>query len=191
MARILRNLAATIALAALLLVVTAWGFHADIWSGSAYAQAVLRFVNLLAVILWVGTIFIFNFVIQPKAPMGIFEGMADKLLADMLIWARHAAWIAIGTSLLLAFLAGDLVDGLMLKGTARVGGFGFWIMVLMALNLWLFIWPLQKRALRLMPAESDIRVNAAIVATLFSRINLMLALLMLYCMVTANLTDVF
>jgi uncharacterized membrane protein len=187
MAKLLRNLAATLLFGVLLLVVVAYGFHSDVLRNSVYAQTMLHFLQLLALILWIGLLLAFNFIVQPGRPMGVFEGIADEMLADALIWSRYAALFAILTTLLPAFLAGNAGDVLLLRGEARVAGFGLWLMVIMAANLWLFIWPLQKRALGLIEAESDIRSNAAIVATIFSRINLMLVLPMLYCLVTADL----
>lgn len=188
MARILRNLGATLALAVLLLAVVAFGFHGTILTGDAYASAALGFLRLLAIAMWIGQLFAFNFLIQPGSPIGAYDGISSRILADGLGWSRYAALFVIAIGLLLAIISGNLGETLLLRGAARVSGFGLWLAILMAANLWLFIWPLQKRALGLIAADSDIRANAAIVATLFSRINLLLALPMLYCLATAPLT---
>lgn len=187
MARILRSLGITLVLAIVLLAVVAFGFHGPILTGAPYAAAALGFLRLLAIAMWIGQLFAFNFLVQPHSPMGVYEGISASMLADGLGWSRYAALFVIAIGLLLAVIAGTLGDTLLLRGSARVGGFGLWLAILMAANLWLFIWPLQKRALGLVAADSDIRANAAIMATLFSRINLLLALPMLYCLATAPL----
>jgi uncharacterized membrane protein len=53
----------------------------------------------------------------------------------------------------------------------------------MAFNVWFIIWPNQKKALGIVPAEADAKKQAARLAMLTSRVNTMLSIPMLYCMV--------
>jgi uncharacterized membrane protein len=53
----------------------------------------------------------------------------------------------------------------------------------MALNVWLVIWPNQKRALGLVPADDAKKASSASLAMMASRTNLILSLPMLYCMI--------
>ena len=62
-------------------------------------------------------------------------------------------------------------------------GIGMWLALIMAFNVWFVIWPNQKKALGIVPAEDDVKAKAATTAMMFSRINTLLSLAMLYCMV--------
>ena len=53
-----------------------------------------------------------------------------------------------------------------------------------AANVWFVIWPNQQRALGLKPAEDDVKARSATRAMMASRINFILSVPMLYCMVT-------
>ena len=56
----------------------------------------------------------------------------------------------------------------------------------MAYNVWMIIWPNQKKVLGLVPADDDEKLKAARLAMLTSRANFVLSLPMLYCMVVAR-----
>jgi uncharacterized membrane protein len=58
-----------------------------------------------------------------------------------------------------------------------------WLGIIMAINVWFFIWPNQQKALGLVPAEDAAKAKAARTAMLFSRTNFVLSFPMLYCMV--------
>ncbi len=53
----------------------------------------------------------------------------------------------------------------------------------MAANVWFVIWPNQKKALGIVPAEDAVKAKAARVAMMASRTNTLLSFAMLYCMV--------
>jgi len=57
----------------------------------------------------------------------------------------------------------------------------------MFLNVWLIIWPAQKKILGIVEATAEEKAAAAPRALAASRTNLLLSLPMLYCMVSANL----
>jgi len=59
-----------------------------------------------------------------------------------------------------------------------------WLGLIMAANVWFVIWPNQKKALGIVPAEDAAKAKAASLAMMASRTNLILSLPMLYCMVT-------
>ena len=62
-------------------------------------------------------------------------------------------------------------------------GVGMWLGTIMFLNVWLFIWPNQKKALGIVTVEADEKARAARMAMLTSRFNTMLSIPMLYMMV--------
>ena len=62
-------------------------------------------------------------------------------------------------------------------------GIGMWLAIVMWFNVWFIIWPNQKKALGIIPVEADAKAKAARMAMLTSRINTLLSITMLYCMV--------
>jgi uncharacterized membrane protein len=62
-------------------------------------------------------------------------------------------------------------------------GIGMWLGIIMAFNVWFIIWPNQKKALGIVQVDADAKARAARVAMITSRINTMLSIPMLFCMV--------
>ena len=58
-----------------------------------------------------------------------------------------------------------------------------WLGTIMCFNVWVFIWPNQKKALGIVPADDAAKAKAGRVAMIASRTNTVLSLPMLYCMV--------
>ncbi len=80
-------------------------------------------------------------------------------------------------------LALGLTDGV---GKHAAIGFGMWMGLIMAFNVWMIIWPNQKIALGMVEAEAEAKPKAARKAMLASRVNTMLSIPMLYAMVSAQ-----
>ena len=79
---------------------------------------------------------------------------------------------------------GYLVDALFLSNALI--GFGMWLGLIMAFNVWFVIWPNQQKALGMVEVEADAKAKAARTAMLFSRTNTMLSIPMLFAMVAAQ-----
>ena len=62
-------------------------------------------------------------------------------------------------------------------------GIGMWLGLIMAFNVWFIIWPNQKKALGMVTVTPEEKAAAARKAMLTSRLNTMLSIPMLYCMV--------
>ena len=62
-----------------------------------------------------------------------------------------------------------------------------WLALIMAFNVWFVIWPAQQKALGLVEADDATKAAAAPRAMMFSRLNTLLSIPMLYCMISANL----
>jgi uncharacterized membrane protein len=62
-----------------------------------------------------------------------------------------------------------------------------WLALIMAFNVWFIIWPNQKRALGIVEADADSKKKSARLAMLTSRVNTLLSIPMLYCMVLQKL----
>ena len=86
--------------------------------------------------------------------------------------------------LILAMMNGYLVDALVLNNALI--GFGMWLGLIMAFNVWFVIWPNQQKALGMVEVEADAKAKAARTAMLFSRTNTMLSVPMLFAMVAAQ-----
>ena len=75
-----------------------------------------------------------------------------------------------------------LVRAFTLQPGFRTIGVGAWLGTVMLFNVWVFIWPNQKKILGLVPATDDEKAAARKTAGKASRINFILSLPMLMCM---------
>ena len=62
-------------------------------------------------------------------------------------------------------------------------GIGVWFGTIMLLNVWGLIWPNQKKILGLKPATDEQKAKARKIALYASRMNFLLSIPMLMCMV--------
>jgi uncharacterized membrane protein len=174
-----------IILAAVLAVLTGSIHASHIW-GAFF----LRWLHVLAGVMWIGLLWYFNFVqipSMPKIPDEQKPAVSKVIAPTALFWFRWAALATVVTGLLLALANGYLVDALMLKaGATRLIGIGMWLGLIMAFNVWFIIWPNQQKALGLVEASADEKKAAARIAMLTSRFNTMFSIPMLYFMVGAQ-----
>jgi uncharacterized membrane protein len=174
-----------IVLAAVLAVLTGSIHASHIW-GAFF----LRWLHVLAGVMWIGLLWYFNFVqipSMPKIPDDQKPAVSKVIAPTALFWFRWAALATVVTGLLLALANGYLVDALMLKaGATRLIGIGMWMGLIMAFNVWFIIWPNQQKALGLVEASADEKKAAARIAMLTSRFNTMFSIPMLYFMVGAQ-----
>ena len=62
-------------------------------------------------------------------------------------------------------------------------GIGAWLGTIMLFNVWVLIWPNQKKVLGMVQATDDEKAKAKKVAFMASRTNTLLSIPMLMCMV--------
>ena len=151
----------------------------------AYWTFFMRWLHILAGVMWIGLLWYFNFVqipSMPKIPDEQKPAIGKVIAPEALFWFRWAALATVVTGLLLAWLLGFLVPALTLQSGARGIGIGMWLALVMAFNVWFIIWPNQKKALGIVPVEAAEKAAAARMAMLTSRANTMLSIPMLYCM---------
>jgi uncharacterized membrane protein len=98
-------------------------------------------------------------------------------------YAAIVTWLA-GVGML--WQRGVLFDALTLNGYQAVIGTGFWIGTLMLANLWLVLWPNQKKVLGFVSAPLDERVRCARITFLSSRTNTMLSIPLLFFMAASQ-----
>ena len=187
MAKFFSNLWAVVGVGvlALILVILAW--HGD--AGEGYANALLRYLHVLAGVMWIGLLYYFNFVqipTMPKVPAELKPGVSKFIAPEALFWFRWAAALTVLLGIGIATLPqnGYFIEALTFQPGVRVIGLGMWLGLIMAFNVWFVIWPNQKRALGLVAAADDAKARSATTAMMFSRINTLLSIPMLYCMVT-------
>ncbi len=205
MAAILTNLQRTV-LAGFVLAVVLFVIMAIVHSAgysfsfnTAFWSFVVRWLHVLAGIMWIGMLYYFNFVQMPSMPKIPDEQKpaVGKVIAPAaLFWFRWAAMATIILGVILALLGGTtnknyLVDAILLGITSKQPihtaiGIGMWLGTIMWFNVWFIIWPNQKKALGIVTVPAEEKAKAARIAMLFSRTNTMLSVPMLYAMVTAK-----
>lgn len=159
-----------------------------------YLTFIVRWLHVLAGVMWIGILWYFNFVqipTMPKIPDELKPAIGKHIAPEALFWFRWGAAFTVLFGLILAHLNGYLGDalalGLMNQSAHSAGiGFGMWMGLIMAFNVWFIIWPAQKIALGIIDADADKKPAAARRAMLFSRTNTMLSIPMLYAMVGAQ-----
>ncbi len=187
MAKILGNFHLALLIGLLLLIAAMVGFHQG-GMDKGYWVEVLRFLHVWAGILWIGLLYYFNFVqipTMPKVPAELKPGVTKYIAPSALFWFRYSALLTVILGLLIIEmrLGGDTGRALGLQEPYKVLGVGMWLGIIMFLNVWLVIWPNQKKALGIVTVDDASKATAAILAMMASRTNLILSLPMLYCMI--------
>jgi uncharacterized membrane protein len=148
---------------------------------------IMRWLHVVSGIMWIGLLWYLNFVQIPTVPKiepAEHRAAISKFIApEVLFWFRYGALATVVTGLLLAWMNGYLIEALILKKGVHAIGIGMWLALIMAFNVWFIIWPNQQKALGLVDCPADQKPKAARIAMLTSRINTMLSIAMLYCMV--------
>ncbi len=185
MAAILQSLGRTVA-ASLVLVVLLVLLVGNVQFGSAWGTFVMRWMHVVAGVMWIGLLWYFNFVqipSMPKIPDEQKPAIGKVIAPEALFWFRWGAFATVVTGLLLAGLNGYLAGALTLQAPFRAIGIGMWLALVMAFNVWFIIWPNQKKALGIVTVTPEEKAKAARLAMLTSRTNTLLSLPMLFCMV--------
>jgi uncharacterized membrane protein len=162
------------------------GVHHDYVS----VNYVLRWLHVFFGITWIGLLYYFNFVqipTMPSVPAELKPGVTKYIAPKALFFFRWGAAFTVLTGLAVAHVTGYLHEALMLQADYRLIGIGMWLALIMAFNVWVFIWPAQKIALGLVEADADAKAKNARKAMIFSRANTLLSIPMLYAMTNANL----
>jgi uncharacterized membrane protein len=147
-----------------------------------------RWLHVVAGIMWIGLLYYFNFVqaiAMPKAKADNTAAGISKHVAPLaLLWFRWAALVTwLSGAYYLERSGIGLGNAFLLKGGAAPIGIGAWLGTIMLFNVWVLIWPNQKKVLGIVPADDAVKAKAARVAFLTSRTNTMLSLPMLFFMV--------
>ncbi len=153
-----------------------------------------RYLHVVSGIMWIGILWYFNFVQIPNmgnTPDEQKPAITGVIAPAALFWFRWGAMATLITGLILAWLNGYLADAIAIGLTDGVPkhtaiGIGMWLATIMFFNVWVIIWPNQKKALGIVQVEADEKAKAGRTAMLFSRTNTLLSIPMLYAMVAAQ-----
>ena len=196
MVSILQSLSKTIHLSiaiAILLFVYLF-FAGDLTIDQLFWSWLFRYLHVVSGVMWIGLLWYFNFVqipSMPKIPDEQKPAITKVIAPAVLFWFRWAALSTIITGLIVAYLNGYIHEALALgigsgggKNTAI--GIGMWLGLIMAFNVWVIIWPNQKKVLGIVEVPPEEKVTSAKKALIASRTNTLLSLPMLLCMVMAQ-----
>jgi uncharacterized membrane protein len=148
--------------------------------------ALSRWIHFMAGVMWIGLLYYFNFVqvaaLKNAGADGTAAGIIKHVAPRALLFFR---WSAVVTWLAGAALLGPLfVDTFLLRNGMGPMGIGAWLGTIMLVNVWVLIWPNQKKVLGMIPASDAGKNKARRVAFLASRTNVMLSIPMLFFMAT-------
>ncbi len=199
MASILQSLNKTI-IAGIILAIIVFIIMSVSNNGFAYDRnfwsTIFRYLHVLSGVMWIGLLWYFNFVqipSMPKIPDEQKPAIGKVIAPAALFWFRWAALSTIITGLIVSYLELYIYDalsfGLLTDGASAKHisiGIGMWLGIIMAYNVWMVIWPNQKKVLGIVEATADEKAKSARTAMLFSRTNTLLSIPMLLTMVSAQ-----
>lgn len=152
-------------------------------------DALVRWVHIAGVIIWVGH----NWVNVVHVPIyrGVLPADPPEAAREVFIGAskrehgifRHSALVVWATGLVMLWQRGLLTKALMLSPPAATIGLGAWLGTAMVLNLWLIMWPHQKKVLGFIPAPVEERLRCSRITFLSSRVNSVLSVPTLFLMI--------
>ena len=196
MVSILQSLSKTIHLSiaiAILLFIYLF-FSGDLTIDQLFWSWLFRYLHVVSGVMWIGLLWYFNFVqipSMPKIPDEQKPAITKVIAPAVLFWFRWAALSTIITGLIVAYLNGYIHEALALGigsggGKSTAIGIGMWLGLIMAFNVWVIIWPNQKKVLGIVEAQPEEKTKSAKKALMASRTNTLLSLPMLLCMVIAQ-----
>ena len=147
--------------------------------------------HVMAGVVWIGLLYYFNFVQVPAVGEALGDeggpgpAAINKYVAPRaLLWFRWSALVTWLTgAAALETMGTGLVNAFTLQEGAVVIGIGAWLGTIMLFNVWVLIWPNQKKILGMVEASADEIAGAKKVALMASRTNTLLSIPMLMCMI--------
>ena len=165
-----RTIIAGIILAILVFIIMAitnngFDYDRNFWS------AIFRYLHVISGVMWIGLLWYFNFVQIPNMPNIPDEqkpAIGKVIAPAALFWFRWAALATILTGLIVSYLNYYIVEalsfGLLTNGASSKSiciGIGMWLGMIMAYNVWMVIWPNQKKALGMIEANAEEKAKSA------------------------------
>jgi uncharacterized membrane protein len=162
--------------------------------------SVILWLHVLSGITWIGLLYYFNFVQVPAlgeaagddggpGGAGITKYVAPRALW-WFRWGALATWLTGASYLFRTGLLDDAFALGMLGDTtnayALTIGIGAWLGTFMLFNVWILIWPNQKKILGMVEASADEIAKGKNIAFMASRSNTLMSIPMVMSMVGSH-----
>jgi len=161
--------------------------------GGMTGWGITIWIHAIVGIMWIGLLYYFNFVQVPAVGAALADADPGPAAINKYVAPRallYFRWAAVATFLTglsgLASIGGGytgIIDAYMLSGSMQIIGVGAWLGTIMLFNVWVFIWPNQKKILGIVSASPEEIAKSKVVALYASRINTLLSIPMLMSMV--------
>lgn len=165
--------------------------------GAMPVNSIIIWAHVFSGIVWIGLLYYFNFVQVPALGDAAKDsggpgaaGISKYVAPRALLWFRWGAlftWLT-GAAFLLnrgmlddAFALGMLTNPT--NAYALTIGIGAWLGTIMLFNVWVLIWPNQKKVLGMVEASAEEIAKGKRIAFLASRTNTMLSIPLIMSMV--------
>jgi len=166
-----------------------------------YELGLARWFHIVSGVFWIGLLYYFNVAQTPALAAAAADkggpggaGITKYVAPRALFWFR---WAAVATWIGGAWLlgrAGNFVGAFTLGAVPGASphsylviiGVGAWLGTIMLFNVWVLIWPNQKKILGIVAATDEEKAQARKTAGTASRVNFVLSIPMLMCMAGAT-----
>ncbi len=157
-----------------------------------------RWIHIISGVTWIGLLYYFNVVQTPALSTAAADkggpggaGVSKYVAPLALLWFRWSAVATWLTGFWYLTYSHQFMNALTLGGGGQdhygvVIGTGMWLGTIMLFNVWVLIWPNQKKILGIVPAADADKAKARKVALMASRTNFVLSIPMLMCMASAS-----
>ena len=190
----LTSVKGTIISSFVLAIIVAWYVSPE--NSSLVQRNLSVWLHALFGVTWIGLLYYFNFVQVPAmadaladeggpGPAAIGKYVAPRAL----LWFRMAAaatWLTGAWALSISPQYGFTQTFLFQAPAGPMMSLGAWMGTIMLFNVWVLIWPNQKKVLGIVEATADEIAKAKFTAAMASRTNVVLSVPMLLCMIGAG-----
>ena len=157
-----------------------------------------RWLHIVAGVMWIGLLYYFNVAQTPALAAAAADkggpggaGITKYVAPRALLWFRWAGvatWLTGAWDLL---RIGNFANAFTFGSFGQdyyglIIGIGAWLGTIMIFNVWVLIWPNQKKILGIVSATDDEKAKARKIAAMASRTNFVLSIPMLLCMGSAT-----
>ncbi len=197
----LNSVAGTIIGGVVLAVILVLATMGDHMVGATPVNSVIIWLHVLSGITWIGLLYYFNFVQVPALADAAADdggpggaGITKYVAPRALWWFRWAALLTWLTGAAVLLHRGQFDDAFALGMLANSSnppyeltiGIGAWLGTFMLFNVWVLIWPNQKKILGIVEASADEIAKARKVAFMASRSNTLMSIPLVMSMVGAG-----
>jgi uncharacterized membrane protein len=162
--------------------------------GMADSGAVVILIHVAVGVTWIGLLYYFNFVQVPAMGEAAADeggpggaGISKYVAPRALLWFRWSALATWLSGAIYLLEKQEFMNAFTLDGTYGLTiGVGAWLGTIMLFNVWILIWPNQKKILGIVEATAEQIGTAKTVALMASRTNTALSIPMMMSMVGAH-----